>query len=285
MVGMMTAAAMFLGALAGLGIFVAIQGVRGVDLISGPRRERPSRPSIDQLALRTAFALGLGVITCLLTRWPVGGIAAGSLGAAIPSYRRSSDERRRSLERTEAVAAWTEMLRDTMAAAAGLNEAVIASARVAPAAIRLEVQALAVRSEHQPLNRSLRRFAAELDDPVADAVVAALALSTERQSGNLGQVLSQIATNARDQAAMRQRVEASRARTYASARFIVIVTLVFSIGLILFAPVYLEPFNSVEGQLTLVVVGGLFGSALWGLHRLAAPQPVARLITDTEAIA
>lgn len=281
----MTAAAMLFGALAGLGLFIMIQAIRGVDLTSGPRHNRPSRRSLDQIAARAALALGLGVITYLITRWPVGAIAAAALGAALPSYRRSSDERRRSLERTEAVAAWTEMLRDTMAAAAGLNEAIIASARVAPAAIRAEVQALAVRSEHQPLGRALRRFASELDDPVADAVVAALVLSTERQSGNLGQVLSQIATNARDQAAMRLRVEASRARTYASARFIVIVTLVFSIGLILFAPQYLEPFDSIEGQLTLVVVAGLFGSALWGLHRLAAPQPVARLITDTEVVA
>ena len=276
--------AAFLGAVFGLGVFLMIMGVRGVQVLPRGADIRKVTPAVDQLVLRIVLALALGGAVGVATGWPVATIAAAVLGLALPSFRRTSEQRRRSLERTEAVATWSEMLRDTMAAAAGLNEAIVASSRVAPPAIRAEAQALAIRAEHQPLPRALRRFAAELADPVADAVCAALILSTERQGANLGQALSQIASNARDQAAMRQRVEASRARTYASARFIVVVTLVFSIGLVLFAPQYLEPFNSVEGQLTLAVVVGLFGAALWGLQRLAAPQPVARLLVDGEAL-
>jgi hypothetical protein len=245
-----------------------------------PKPSRARNIQLDQLVPRVLLAVVLGAVAAFVTQWPVAAVGAAVSGLVIPSIRRTARDRARSLERTEAVAAWTEMLRDTMAAASGLNEAILASARVAPAAIRVEVQALAVRSEHQPLARALRRFAAGLDDPVADSVVAALILSTERQAGSLGSVLTQIATNAREQAAMRQRIEASRARTYASVRFVVIVTLVFSIGLV--APVYLKPFGTAEGQLMLAVVFGLFGAAGWALHRMGQPTELARLLIGEE---
>lgn len=47
-------------------------------------------------------------------------------------------ERRAFIRRTEAVAAWTERVRDTMAGAAGLEEAIVATAPVATAANRPE---------------------------------------------------------------------------------------------------------------------------------------------------
>ena len=56
-------------------------------------------------------------------------------------------ERDRLMRRSEAVASWAEMLRDTIAAHAGLQEAIAVTARVAPAPIRTEVQTLAVRAE------------------------------------------------------------------------------------------------------------------------------------------
>lgn len=280
----MTALAVLLGALVGLGIFMIVAGMFGFGA-PAVHRVRPQRTvKADQVLLRVALAIGLGLVAAVITRWPVGAIAAAGAGLAIPSLARSGKSRATALQRTEAVAAWTEMLRDTMAAAAGLNEAIIASARVAPGAIRAEVRSLAVRLEHQPLTEALRRFASDLDDPVADAVVVALILSTERQAAGLGAVLTQIAANAREQAAMRQRVEASRARTYASVRFVVIVTLGFAVGLILLAPEYLQPFGTVEGQLTLLAVCGLFGAAGWGLHRLGQPTEMARLLVDSEAV-
>jgi len=278
----MIAVAALLGVLLGLGILIIAMGVFGTPGDPRARRASPSHVEVDHLLPRLGLAMVLGLVAGFITQWPVAALGAAGAGLMIPSIRRSGRERARSLERTEGVAAWTEMLRDTMAAASGLNEAILASARVAPAAIRVDVQALAVRSEHQPIVRALRRFAADLDDPVADSVVAALILSTERQAGSLGSVLTQIAANAREQAAMRQRIEASRARTYASVRFVVIVTLAFSIGLVVLAPTYLKPFGTPEGQLMLAVVFGLFGAAGWALHRMGRPTQLARLLVTDE---
>lgn len=266
------------GALAGLGLLLAALGAHGVDI--RPKGYSRRRVPVDQLTSRAVLAVGLGVATATLTRWPVAALAASASGALIPSTRRVRRDRAESLARSEAVATWIELVRDTMAAAAGLNEAVMASARVAPAPIREEIAALAIRSEHQPLTMALRRFAADLDDPIADAVVAALVLANEMQARNLGDVLGQIARNAREQVAMRQRIEAGRARTYASAQFIVVITLAFSVGLVLLAPDYLAPFGTAEGQVALAVVVGLFGTAWWSLARLASPRPPGRILLD-----
>ena len=126
--------------------------------------------------------------------------------------------------RSEALAVWAEMLRDTIAAHAGLREAIAVTARVAPLPIRAEVQALAVRAEREPLTVALRRFAVEVADPVADLIVAALVIAADRQAHRLAELLSQIAAAAREQAAMRIRVETGRARTYASSRALVAIT-------------------------------------------------------------
>ena len=80
------------------------------------------------------------------TRWPVAAVAAGLVGWLTPSFVGLRARRRRQLARSEAVAAWAEMLRDLLVSNAGLHEAIGKSARVAPEAIRGEVRALYVRA-------------------------------------------------------------------------------------------------------------------------------------------
>ena len=64
----------------------------------------------------------------------------GLLGWMIPTFVGLRARRRRQLARSEAIAIWAEMLRDLLVSNAGLHEAIGKSARVAPAAIRDEVQ-------------------------------------------------------------------------------------------------------------------------------------------------
>ena len=56
---------------------------------------------------------------------------------------------------------------------------------------------------------------------------------------------------------MRLRIEASRARTRTSVKVITVFTVLFAVGLVVFNRDYLEPYDSVVGQLVL----GLMGSA------------------------
>jgi len=275
---MRTVAGAIVGLLAAGGIWLAVAGWRGIAVT-----ERPTRSTdIEGLWWRTAliagaFALGWGV-----TGWPAVGVIAGASAAVAPFLVGVRARRERMTRRSDAVASWAEMLRDTIAAHAGLQEAIAVTARVAPAPIRSEVQSLAIRAERDTLVPALRRFAVEADDPVADLVVAALVIAAERQAQRLADLLSQIAAAARDQAAMRLRIETGRARTYASSKALVAITFGFAVVLLAFSPKFMEPFGTATGQIVLVVIGALFAGALWGLVQLGRPAVPPRLLSASE---
>jgi len=268
------------GAGVGLGVLIALAAWRGELTGTGPGRWRQRLAGVEQAQLRGLLAAGVGVAALVLTRWPAAGAVGAGVGWAAPGLLGASRRRQRAMARTEAVAAWAEMLRDTLAAG-GLREAILASRRVAPAPIAAEVGALVERSEYAPLGVALRQFAHAVDDPVADHVVAALVVATERQASGLRDMLGRIAASAREQAGMRMRIEAGRARTYAQARFVVGFTPLFALGVALMSPGYFTPFGTLAGQVVLAGVGAAFIASLWGLARLAEPASTARLLAPS----
>ena len=266
-----------LGGGVGLGTLITLAALRG-ELGGGSRDAWRHRfAQIERAQLRALLAAGLGVTVLAATRWPAAALIGTGVGWAAPGLVGASRRRQRAMNRTEAVAAWAEMLRDTLAAG-GLREAILASRRVAPPPIAAEVAALAERSAYAPLGVALRQFARAVDDPVADHVVAALVVASERQASGLRDMLGRIATSAREQSGMRMRIEAGRARTYAQARFVVGFTPLFAIGVALLSPGYFTPFGTLAGQIVLAGVGAAFLASLWGLQRLAEPAATARLL-------
>ena len=178
----MTAAlAALCGAAVVAGLLLVVTGIRG----RPPRPPKPSRAPrrpIDRLRVRLALAAAAGLGVALLTRWPVGTLLAAGLGWWWPTLYGTKAAKRAAIARVEAVAAWTEMLRDTMAAAAGLEQAILSTVAVAPDQIRAEVAGLAARLEgRQPIGAALRGFADELADPSADRVVVSLILASEQE--------------------------------------------------------------------------------------------------------
>lgn len=263
------------GVLAATGAWIAIAGVHGVRV---PERQRRTI-DVDGMWWRAGLVLLACLVLYALTGWPAAGLLAGACAWIAPMLVGARAGRERVTRRTDAVASWTEMLRDTIASHAGLQEAIAVTARVAPAPICEEVQALAIHAERDSLPSALRRFAADLDDPVADLVVASLLIAAERQAQRLAELLSQIAQAAREQAAMRMRVETGRARTYASSKALVVITFGLAASLLLFAPSFMKPYDTVTGQLVLVGIGGLFAGALWGLVVLGRPAVAPRLLS------
>ncbi len=269
------------GAGVGLGLVAIIAGLRGAPPPRLPRSLRPGTSGrLDRGMLRLGLAVGAGVLVGAITRWPVGVLLAAGAGAILPDLASGATAQQTAVARAEAVAAWAEMLRDTLAGAAGLEQAIVASAPVAPAPIRLQVMALAARLERQGVRLvpALRGFADELADPTADLVVAALVLAGERQARRLGELLGALARAARDDATMRLRVEAGRARTRTSVRVVVGVTLAMAAGLVVLNRGYLAPYDSAFGQLVLAGVGGLFAAAFWWLGRMARIEVPERLL-------
>jgi len=274
---MRTLAGAFVGLIAAVGVWTAVVGWKGVAI--KPTVKRLSIP--HDLWWRAAFvlvALGLG---WALTGWPAAGLLAAAAAGIAPMLRGVGRRRDEVNARSDALASWAEMLRDTISSHAGLREAIAVTARVAPIPIRTEVQRLSVRAERQSLPDALRTFASEVNDPVADLIVASMIIAAERQAQRLADLLSEIAVAARDQAAMTMRVETGRARTYASSKALVVISLGMAAVLMFFSPTFMEPYDSFTGQLVMIGIGALFAGALWGLVELGRPAASPRLFDVT----
>lgn len=282
-----TALSALLGLGVGIGLLLVIRGWRGTDPTrpSGWRRPRRTQavPGDQRRTLRIGLAIAVGVLAGVATGWVVGAVLAGLAVWALPRILGRDPEHARRVARIEAIATWTEMLRDTLSAAAGLEQAILATAPLAPPAIRSEITDLADRIENgDRLAPALRRLADHLADPTGDLVIAALVLAAEQQARQLAYLLGSLAHAAREQASMRMRVEAGRSRTRTSVRVIVGTTLGFAVLVTLLNRHYLSAFDTVTGQIILLGIGVLFGLGFAWLARIAAVPEPDRFLSLTE---
>lgn len=283
-IGATTAVAAVLGAGVGLGVLLVVVGWRGPDA-NGLRRTRRGRvaPMDQRRALRLGVAVAAGVLTGVATGWVVGAVLAGLAVLALPRLLGRDPEHARRVARIEAVATWTEMLRDTLSAAAGLEQTILATAPLAPPAIRGEITELATGIENgERLAPALRRLADRLADPTGDLVIAALLLAAESQARQLGDLLGSLAQAAREQASMRMRIQAGRARTRTSVRVIVGTTLCFAAIVVLLNRPYLTAYDSAAGQIVLLGIGVLFAVGFAWLGRIATVSGPDRLLSLTD---
>ena len=264
----MSALAALAGATLAGGLVLLVIGLRHAPAPTTPPRRAGWPAGGSRRALLASAAMA---VVGLATRWPAPTLLAGALGWASPSLFHSAAANA-TIARIEAVAAWTEMLQGLLAASAGLEQAVVASVRVAPDAIRAEVAEVADRlRDGQPLPAALLQFAGRLDDPTADLVVAALRLAAapDQKVGQLRAQLAELATATRETATMRLRVETGRAKVRSAARIITVVTSAFTLALLLGDRAYLAPFGTPTGQLVLLAIGGCYAAAYWLLARMA----------------
>lgn len=266
----------------GLGVVLTVLGVVGSESSGAPGPAQPrldaARAAAERAGLRVAVGVAAAVGAFLVTGWLVGSLLVGLAAVTIPSVVGRRDRRAATVARTEAIAAWAEMLRDTMAGAAGVEEAISATAPLAPAPIRAEVQTLAARLERGRLAPALRAFADELAEPTADLVVASLLLATEHQATDLGGLLGALATSARRDAALSLQVAAGRSRVRTAARVVTATTLGFAGVLVVFNRPFLEPYDDALGQAWLLVVGTIFAAAFWKLQRMSRLSGPPRLL-------
>ena len=258
-----------LAALAGAGVVAGLLLVlNGLHRSSPPALVKEKHEVTPWVLERLGPALGIGAVVAVMTRWPAAAVGLGLLAWFRRELFGSRAERARATDRTEAIASWTEMLRDTMAGAHGLEEAVVTTAAVAPPPIRPEVVALAANVRRQPLSQALGQFGGDLAHPTGDLVVAALARAAAGGVGDLNELLGSLAVIARDEAGMRQRVEATRARLRTAVRVIAGCTVATAVALVLLNRSYLDVYATSMGQVVLTAVVAAWGVALWWLARM-----------------
>ena len=223
-------------------------------------------------------AVAVGLVAGWWTGWPVAvGLAAAGVWW-LPRLLGPDREHEQAVARIEAVAGWAEQLRDTLAAASGLEQALTVTARTAPGPVRPVVAGLAARiGAGERLPTALARAGVELADPTADLVIAALTMAAGQQARQLAELLAALAGAARAEAAGRLRIAVARARVRTAVRVTVGATLALAAVLVAFDAPYLQLYESVTGQLVLVGIGGLFAAAFGWLRRIARPPTAHRL--------
>ncbi len=231
--------------------------------------------------LPVVVAVVAASLVAVVSGWIIPSVVVG----AIVGWQTDSMRRRRSgvdvgVERTEALASWVENVRDVLQSGNQPVGAIGATTETCPPSIRPQVRLLFARlSAGQPAEVVFRRFADEMDEPLADLVAVGLLIAVSR-GAETEDVLSALAAQARHQADRRRIVEAERAPM---RREVVMVSLVMCAllgGVLLFSrSSYLNAYDDASGQvfLALILVG--YGGLLVWVGRLATfPQP-SRFLT------
>ena len=236
------------------------------------------------LGRRVPFGVGAGIVVLLLTKWLVAAIAVGALVMFWGRLFGGTRETRDGVARIEGLAAWTESLRDTVAGAVGLEQAIPATAYAASPAIAADLQTLADRLRVRvPLPEALQRFADDMDDAGADLIIAALILNARLRGPGLREVLTSLADSARAELEMRQRINAGRRSTQRSVQIVVGVTILFVVGLSIFNPTYVEPYGTATGQVVLIVILAFFAAGIMWLRALAKFEMPERFLRSRAA--
>ncbi|WGW12623.1 type II secretion system F family protein [Saxibacter everestensis] len=279
-IGWTVPAAVGAGAFVGIALFLLI-----LALVGWPRRDM-SKPSLFRrvtggrsASSRLVWAVVSGVAVLALTGWIVAAVGIGLLVGYWDRLVGSAKQEQLAVMRLEALATWTESLRDTIAGAVGLEQAIPASVAATPPVIRPQLNLLVDRLRiREPLPSALQSYADDLNDPGADMIVAALILNARLRGPGLRDVLSSLAVSTREELDMRRRIDASRAGIRRSVRIVIVIVLGVMGGLAVFNKSYVEPFGDFTGQLVLLMVALLIFGGLYWLRRLADPERRERFL-------
>ena len=280
----MTALLVVLGLAFVVGVAVAAVPASAV---SGGVVGGSNRVDVLRLGRRLLGPMVVSVVVIALSGWVVPGLVVGA-GAfwALGRRRHSASTPRSEIERLDALASWIENVRDVMMAGEQPVGAITASVAACDPLIRPSVRRLAAGLGRHDPDLVLRRFADDLDDPLADLVAAGLAIAIRRGARTVP-VLTALAAQAREQVDRRRLVEAERAPTRREVRALTLVMGTLVLGLLLFGrSEYLDAYDAPSGQAFLSVALTGYAALIVRVQRLATfPRPGRFLSTSAAHVA
>lgn len=263
-----------LSVLLGSGLCGVAWSLAGVELFPNTKRRIFGAISnVHNLSLWVVGAVVLALLTLVATGWVVAAIWVFALVVSTPLLRSGGADPEEEIRRVTAIATWTEQIRDTIAASAGIQHALIVTAQRPPKAIAAELHTFSLTASRD-LPGSLRRLGANLNNSSSDLVIAGLLAAIELDAGRVSDLLQRLAESIRAEAAMRQRVEVSRSRIRTSWKIVAGANAATVLVLLVLGRGITSAYASVAGQLWLVLVGLVVVVSLWLFRQLAAiPQP------------
>ena len=244
-----------------------------------PPRSRPIRRKPMSAGTKRLLLVGVagGCLAWLVTGWALALIAVPLACVGVPMLLSNSGAAAR-IDRLEAMEEWTRSLSGVLTVGIGLEQALVATERSTPSAIRPEVQRLVARLRSRwNTEEAIRSFADELDDATGDLVAANLILAARRRGAGLAQVLESLAESVSADVRTRRQIEADRAKPRATARWVTII----SVGVLVILAIsgtHVEPYRSPLGQVILVTLLTAYVATLVWMKRMAIGKPLARFL-------
>ncbi len=242
---------------------------------------RLERQLKELVGVRGAVAAAAGALVLVATGWVVAGVGTALLVLGWRGIGGAAGERK-AMARLEGLAMWTESLRDTIAGAVGLEQAIPASLRAAAPSIAGPLGRLVDRLHTRvALPEALHKFADDLDDSSADMIIAALIINARLRGPGLRDLLGALSGSVREELDMRRKVGAERRATRRSVQIVVAISVGLAMGLAIFNHGYVKTYDSPLGQLVLVIVVAFYAAGFIWLRKLANFDPPERLFAGT----
>jgi hypothetical protein len=233
--------------------------------------------------IRIMVAIGVGGLIVLMSSWLLPGIVVG-VGTwwGVGGWQRRQNSADSEIARLDALASWIESVRDVLIAGEQPIGAIASSVGACPPLIRPFVRRLATGLSRQDPEIVFRRFADDLDDPVADLVAAGLSIAIRRGARTVP-VLSALAQQTREQVDRRRLVEAERAPTRREVTSLTVIMGGLVVALLVFGrSQYLDAYDQPEGQVFLAAALAGYAGLIVRVQKLAAfPRP-GRFLTAGE---
>ena len=263
------------------GLIGIIVGSRPAEVsVAAPtrRRQRMARVSMSTRT-RNLLLIGIaaGIVVALATGWLLAILVVPLAVAGLPVLLSGSDAALQ-IARLEAMEEWTRALSGVLTSGVGLEQALIATLRSTPEAIKPEVSRLVSRLRARwTTEDALRAFADELDDATGDLIAASLILGARRRGPGLATVLESLAESVASDVRARRQIEADRAKPRATARWVTIITIGVLVVLA-FTGDYVAPYKTPIGQAILAVFLAAYVGVLVWMRRMSAGAPLPRFI-------
>lgn len=277
-----------LGILLALGLLGLIRLVSGRPLLPDGllRAGQYGGSRISLRDHRTLVSAGLVfALVVVVSRNLVLAVIAGAAVVLWPLVAGGGKAERAALAKLDALAQWTESLRDLAQKGAGLESVIPKTVATASDVLAPQLRHLSFRlSVRVPLPEALSLFADEVDDSGADLVVAALALSARQRKGKLSRVLSALSSALRDELEQRTRVMRERNVVRREAAQVAGLSAVLVLGASLFSPTTLPGSDNTAAQVLPFVLAAAFFFVFSRVRKLAEPEAEPRFLSSAREV-
>lgn len=273
------------GALLALGLFLLVAGFRRVERPVSTAHSTGLWRRVNNLwnswsagrRIWVVASLIGGIVVATATGWLIAVVLVPAASLGIPALL--SEPPHHEIETLAGLDRWIRLLAPSIATGKSIRDAILSTRTQVPAVLKVPAARLVARMDQGwSTKEALLAMADDLASPDADAVLAALAISSTRGGVGTRTTLAALSDNTQQRLHALREISAERAKPRAVVRQVTIITLVVLGGSILLGGNFFEPYRSPLGQAFAVGLAAAYVGALTMLRRRTIPEPAARFL-------